>query len=101
MCVYAFSERVMEEHSAAETKSQLEETVQDLGQLIDHIGRFADWWTSVRFTIISLQSTLPKLIDNSNSLRTASVRSRWSTVQQQYLLYSRRVRKSFPSALQI
>jgi hypothetical protein len=36
-------EPMMKELSATKMKSQLEETVQDLGQLIDHIGCFADW----------------------------------------------------------
>ena len=42
----------------------------------------------------SLQSTSRKLIGNSNPSRMASVHSRWSIVQQQYLLCSCWVRRS-------
>jgi hypothetical protein len=84
----------MEGHTAEQTKSHLEQAAKDLGQLIDHVSEFADWWTSVRFNIIALQNTLPKLVGNSEVLRTSNVRTRWTEIQQQYLLYSRRVRIS-------
>jgi hypothetical protein len=83
------TERSNQMLTLAKVMTQLEAAQQDLDQLIRQIGRFVDWWNSVKIGIISLQSTMPQLaLGKSNPSRTLD---HWVAVQQQFMTYSSRI----------